>query len=97
MKLSAERWIKKNYFRKVVCALNFRGYQSDVDIYTFHDDFNKLYQRTTPKRLMPDLLKINHLKEPALSLVKSIDDIDNIWSTLIAAYGDAKMMFRQEN
>ena len=70
----------------------FKGYQSDVDIYTFHDDFNKLYQRTTPKRLMPDLLKNNHLEEPALSLVKSIDDIDEIWSTLIAAYGDAKMM-----
>ena len=70
----------------------FKGYNSEVDVYTFHDDFDKLYQRTTPKRLQPDLLKNNHLEEPALSMVKSIDNIDEIWDRLTSAYGDAKVM-----
>lgn len=56
----------------------FLAYNSENDVYTFHDNFYKLYRRTTPRRLMPDLLKNNHLENPALSLVKSVDDIEEI-------------------
>ena len=56
----------------------YKGYDSVTDIYSFQDDFHIAYTRTTPKRLMADLLKNNHLAEPAISLVKSVDDINEI-------------------
>ena len=56
----------------------FCGYNSVTDIYTFQSMFNKIYLRTTPRRLRPDLLKNNFLKEPALTLVKSLTEIDEI-------------------
>ena len=34
----------------------FRGYESPVDYYTFHDNFGKLYLQTTPTEFLPDLL-----------------------------------------
>jgi len=49
----------------------FSGYDPKIDIYSFRTAFEKLYQPSTPKRLMPDLLKNNFLIDPALSLVKS--------------------------
>ena len=67
-----------------------------MDVYAFHDDFNKLYQRTTPKRLMSDLLKNNHLDGSALSMVKSLEDIDEIWKRLFSAYGDSKIMLQKK-
>eukprot|EP00794_Sanderia_malayensis_P021005 gene21005-23057_t len=48
--------------------------------YTDLSNFNQLYERTTPTHLLPELLKNNHLKDPALSMVKSLSDIDAIWS-----------------
>lgn len=86
---------KENLFHesKLNIKLNkFAGYDSLVDIYTFQSDFEKVYSRTTPKRLMPDLLKNNHLDEPALSLVRFMDNIDEIWTRLKDSYGDTKMM-----
>ena len=44
----------------------FKGYGSATDIYTFKSDFEKLYLRATPKRLLPDLLKNNYLDGSAL-------------------------------
>ena len=46
-----------------------RKSDSLFDIYSFEEDFEKLYAKTAPKRLMCDLLKNNHLNEPTLSLV----------------------------
>ena len=74
----------------------FNGYDSMTDIYSFQDDFEKIYSRSTPSRLMPDLLKNNHLDEPALSLVRFLDNIDDIWSRLKKAYGDPKMMLSKK-
>ena len=35
----------------------YKGYDSNVDVYTFQNLFEKLYLKTTPKKLLPDLLK----------------------------------------
>ena len=56
----------------------------------------KIYKRTTPKRMMPDILKDNVLKGSALCLVKQVRDIDEIWIRLKSAYGDAKLLFKRK-
>ena len=74
----------------------FGGYDSEMDIYTFQYEFEKLHLRTTPKKMLSDLLKYNYLDEPALSLVKSLDNIDEMWSRLKKAYGDAKTLLNKK-
>ena len=68
----------------------FKGYASAIDLYTFQNKFEKLHLKSTPRKLLPQLLKNNFLDEPALTLVKHIDDIDEIWRRLKIAYGDSK-------
>ncbi|XP_066926194.1 uncharacterized protein [Clytia hemisphaerica] len=75
---------------------HFSGYNSDLDIYTFQSEFEKLHLRTTTKRLLPDLLINNHLSEPALSLVKHLDNIDEIWVRLKEVYGDTKFLLTKK-
>ena len=67
-----------------------------MDIYTFQLEFEKLYLRVTPKRLLPDLLKNNCSAQPALSMVKSKDDIESIWGRLKKSYGDKKVMLQKK-
>ena len=74
----------------------FKGYESQTDIYTFQSEFEKLHERCTPKRMLPDLLKNNYLEDPALSIVKSVDDIKEIWDRLKSAYGDPKSMLTKK-
>ena len=74
----------------------FKGYASDLDIYTFQMEFEKLYSKATPEKMLPDLLKNNYLADPALSLVKSPDEIDEIWTRLKKAYGDANTMLTKK-
>ena len=74
----------------------FRGYQSSADICTFRSEFEKVYSRSTPRRILPDVLKNNFLEDPALSLVKSLDNINEIWKRLITTYGDPKMMLHKK-
>ena len=45
---------------------------------------------------MPDLLKNNHLDDPALTLVRTLDDIDEIWKRLRQAYGDTRMLLNKK-
>ena len=70
----------------------FKGYDSELDIYSFQYEFEKLHLKNTPKKMLPDLLKYNYLSEPALSLVKSLDTIDEMWARLKRAYGDPKTL-----
>ena len=56
----------------------FSGLHDSLDYYTFKSKFEKIYLRTTPKHLLAELLKNNYLKDPALSSVKSLDNIDEI-------------------
>ena len=74
----------------------FSGYDSELDIYTFQSEFEKLYLRTTTKRMLPDLLINNHLSEPALSLVKHLDNICEIWDRLKGIYGDTKILLSKK-
>ena len=69
----------------------FSGYNSQLDIYTFQSEFEKLHLRTATKRVLPDLLINNYLSEPAFSLVNNLDDIEEIWK-LKATYGNTRML-----
>ena len=74
----------------------FGGYSATQDIYTFQDDFEKVHLKLTPKSLLPDLLKNNYLEGSALSLVKDVNDIDDMWIRLKEAYGDSKLMLSKK-
>ena len=73
----------------------FSGYDSKSDIFTFQSEFADLNQ-LTPKRYHARKLKNNHLEGAALALVKNVDDIDDIWYRLKAAYGDPKLMLKKK-
>ena len=45
----------------------FSGFNSSRDYYTFKDEFEKLHLRTTPKNMLPKLLRNNYLEDPPLS------------------------------
>ena len=60
----------------------YKGYGSTLDIYTFKDTFEKIHLKSTPKSLLPDLLKNNFLEPPALNLLSNVTEIDEIWSRL---------------
>ena len=64
-------------------------------MYTFQSEYIKIYKQTTSKRIMLDVLKNNHLEGAALSLVRSVDDIDEIWQRLKSAYGDPKLLLKK--
>ena len=74
----------------------FKGYDSELDIYSFQFEFEKLHLKSTPKKMLPDLLKYNYLSDPALSLVKSLDNIDEMWCRLKKAYGDPKTLLTKK-
>ena len=74
----------------------FKGYDSVIDIYNFQSDFEKLHKKTTPNSLLPDLLKNNYLEGSALTLVKGVDSIEEIWKRLKASYGDPKLLLSKK-
>ena len=74
----------------------FSGYDSKLDVYTFHSEFIKIYKETTLKRMMSNVLKNNHLGGAALFLVRSVDNIDQIWKRLKSAYGDPKLLLKKK-
>ena len=66
---------KQKLFNESKLRINlpkFFGYESKLDIYSFQSEFLKIYERTSPKRLMPDFLKNNSFEGSALSLVKKL-------------------------
>ena len=86
---------KQELFNKSKLRINlprFSGYDTKLVIYSFQKEFTKIYKRTTPKRMMPDILKNNLLEESALSLVLQVQVIDEIWARLKAAYGNPKLL-----
>ena len=74
----------------------FSGNNDEVDFYTFKSDFSKIYNKSTPKELLPDLLKNNFLKDPAYSMVRSISNIDEIWKQLKLAYSNVKLLLSKK-
>ena len=74
----------------------FKGYDSAMDIFTFQSTFEKLYEKRTPRKILPNLLINNYLEDPALSLVKSVKDISEIWNQLKLAFGKPKAMLKKK-
>ena len=98
-KLAKREISKSELFNESKLKINlskFSGYDSKLDVYTFQSDFIKIYKRPTPKRMMSDVLKNNHLEGAALSLVWSVDNIDEIWQRLKSAHGDPKLLLKKK-
>ena len=95
----AERELMKEFFFKTsslnIKLAKFTGFSAELDIFTFQSEFEKLYKRSTPKHLLPDLLKNNFLDDAALALVKTVETIEEIWRRLKIAYGDPKVMIQR--
>ena len=70
----------------------FSGYESTTDYYTFKSHFEKLHLSSTPKELLPDLLRNNYLSDPAQTMVKSLNTIEEVWKRLKEAFGDPRVM-----
>ena len=69
---------KQKSFKKSLLNIKiskFKGYESESDVYTFQDEFEKLHLRDTPTDLLPDLLKNNYLSNPARLLVSDVHEI----------------------
>ena len=74
----------------------FKGYYSEMDIFTFRSEFKKLIEPYVQKKLWSDYLKKNFLSGAAYNLVAKIDCIDNIWEKLTEAYGDTKLLLQNK-
>ena len=74
----------------------YKGYDSDLDVFTFQSEFEKLYSKETPTNRLADLLKNKYLQNPALALVKRLENINEIWARLHKAYGDPRIMLRNK-
>ena len=69
----------------------FSGLNSSRDYYTFKNEFEKLHLRRTPKTMLSEILRKNYLEDPALSLVKNVQNIDEIWKRLKNHMGTQKL------
>ena len=92
--ISKHATFKESLLKIKLC--NFSGFNSKTDIYTFQNDFEKLHLRSTPRCYLPDLLRNNYLEDPALSIVKGENDIEEIWKRLQSAYGDTKILLNNK-
>ena len=70
----------------------FTGHDSELDIYTFREKFEKFVAPYIQRPLLPDTLKFNYLGTPAVNLVKELDNIDEIWERLTKFYGNARLL-----
>ena len=70
----------------------FCGYDSAMDIYTFREKFEKFVTPYVQKPLLPDTLKMNYLGDPALTLVRELRNLDEIWAQLFKSYGNASVL-----
>ncbi|XP_066924707.1 uncharacterized protein [Clytia hemisphaerica] len=75
---------------------SFSGYDSPIDIYTFIAEFKKLYEDSVPQSMQAELLKNNHLDGQALSLVRNIDNIQDIWGRLKNVFGDRQVLLQHK-
>ena len=86
----------KNSSNLSIDLAKFQGYESKLDIYSFKSEFEKLIQHSVQKRYWADTLKKNYLSGPALILVKNTDDIEEIWTKLVDAYGNVKLLLQNK-
>ena len=74
----------------------FSGFDSSLDIYSFQTEFEKLLVPNVTAKLLPDYLKYNYLDGVALTLVKGLDTLSEIWDRLKEAYGDTDVLLRSK-
>ena len=65
--------------------LIFKGHCSELEVFSFQAEFEKLHLKDTPTQMLP-----------ALALIKSFDDITEIWTRLHKAYGDPRVMLKNK-
>ena len=70
----------------------FKGYDSEMDFYTFKSEFEKLVAPRISIQLQADYLKHNYLDGQALKLVKEIDDMSDIWARLKSSFGNVSTL-----
>ena len=71
--------------QKLFSESKLRNNLPNFSVYESKLDFLKIYERTTSMRMMSCLLKNNLLEGSALTLVKSMTDIEDIWKMLKGA------------
>ena len=74
----------------------FSGFDSAMDIYTFQTEFEKVFVPNITAKMLPDYLKYNHLEGAALTLVKGLETMSEIWKRLKEAYGDTDVLLRSK-
>ena len=74
----------------------FCGYDSDLDIYTFREQFEKFVAPYVQKPLLPDTLQLNYLGDPALTLKRELKNLDEIWAQLFRSYGNASVLLQNK-
>ena len=74
----------------------FSGYESNIDIYTFKEEFKKLIEPTVQKKLLPDYLKKNYLCGSAYTLVAKLNEVETIWEKLINVFGNTHLLLQNK-
>ena len=74
----------------------FKGNDSVMDIYTFKTQFEICVEPNIQRKLLPDTLKLNYLSDPALTLVRKVTDIEEIWKRLIMSYGNSRVLLQNK-
>ena len=74
----------------------FKGYDSDTDLYTFRTEYEKLVEPYVQRKLWSEVLKINYLSGAALTLVNTIEDIDQNWMRLFKSFGNTNLLLRNK-
>ena len=74
----------------------FKGYDSELDYYTFKDKFMLRYSQEIPAKSLPEFLRNNYLLGPALESVKRVQTINEIWETLKKEFGDPRVMLAKK-
>ena len=91
----SERKLKNSAGLKIDLK-KFKGYESDVDIYTFRSSFKRHVEPNVQETMLADILKKNYLAGAAQTLVSKIEEIDEIWKKLTEVYGDSRLMLQNK-
>ena len=74
----------------------FTGYDSVIVIFSFQSEFEEFAYGKVENRLLPRLLKNNYLGGSALTLVKSVESIGEIWKLLKQAFGNPEDLLQNK-
>ena len=74
----------------------FKGHTSEMDVYTFKEQFKKYVEPHHQRKLLPDILKNKYLTGNAYTLVAKIDDLETIWEKLIGVFGNTQLLLQNK-